>query len=95
MSDGLITIDAELRTLSGKGSNRKLRSVGRIPGVILDGGKATSISLDPKWLSRAYKSEGSKFNLNLGGKTSTVFIKELQIDPVKRTAKHVDLMYVK
>lgn len=90
--DALITIEATNREKTGKGHNRKLRKAGKIPANLLVKGQATSIELDPKWLSRAYKT-GKRFNLAYNGATKTVIIKELQIDAVKRTAVHCDLMY--
>ena len=89
----LVTIQAESRQETGKNYSRKLRSRGLIPASILDLGKASvSIALDPKWLSKAWKS-GKVFNLEFAGSTKPVRIHELQVHPVKRTALHVDLMY--
>ena len=95
MSDTLVTIEASERASIGKGYARKLRKSGKIPAVLLDSGKATSLELDPKLLGRAYKECDRKFNMSLNGETKVVSIKEVQIDKVKRTALHVDLMYVK
>ena len=88
----LITIEGSLRTGRGKGYARRLRAAGKIPANILNKQQATAIELDPKFLSVAWKS-GKKFNLVLKGETKTVSIKELQIDVVKRSPLHVDLMY--
>ena len=93
MSEELITIEAALRTATGKGVARKLRNNDLIPANLLEKGKATSIELNPKWLSKVVKST-NKFNLSLNGTTKVVEIKELQVDAVKRTALHVDLVYV-
>ncbi len=90
--DALITIEGTVRTGSGKSYNRKLRRAGKIPANLMVKGQATALELDPKWLSRAYKTT-KKFNLTFNGATKTVVIKELQVDAVKRTAVHVDLMY--
>lgn len=89
-----VTIEGNIRTGFGKGYSRKLRAKGLIPGNILDNAKSTSIELNPKWLSKAYLG-GKEFDLVLDGKTSRVRIHELQLNPVKRSALHVDLMYVK
>jgi large subunit ribosomal protein L25 len=89
----LISIEGSKRDIKGKGAARKLRANGKVPANILQAGKATSITLDPKWLSRAWQN-GKTFNLVLDGETKEVRMHELQIDPVKRTALHVDLMYV-
>ncbi len=69
------------------------RRQGKIPAVILEKGKATSIELDPKFLPRAWQAEGKVFELSFAGSVKKVAIKELQIHPVKRYAVHVDLVY--
>ena len=88
----LVTIEASPRLEKGKGYARKLRSRNLIPANLMEKAKATAIELDPKWLSKAWKS-GKKFNLSFDGATKTVFIKELQVDAVRREVLHVDLMY--
>ena len=88
-----VTIQAEPRQEAGKGHCRKIRKQGWIPGNIMGGKETAMISLDPKWLSRAWKADKT-FEMELSGATRTVKIQELQVHPVKRTALHVDLMYV-
>lgn len=95
MSEQLVTIDAVARESFGKGVNRKMRRDGMIPATLMDKGKSTHLSLNPKLLGKAYKEGGKKFNLNFSGKTSVVEIKELQIDVIKRLPLHVDLMFAK
>ena len=90
----VIKIEASVRKETGKNHNRKLRVAGKIPAVLLEKGKATSLSIDPKYLPKAWKSEGRQFELTLDGVSTNVRIQELQIDPVKRHALHVDLMRV-
>ena len=87
-----VTIEATLRTGTGKTYTNKLRKAGKIPAVLLESGKATNLELDPKLLPKAWKLGGRKFNMVLDGKTVPVKIQELQVDPVKRHALHVDLM---
>lgn len=87
-----VTIEATLRTGTGKTYTNKLRRAGKIPAVLLESGKATNLELDPKLLPKAWKLGGRKFNMVLDGKTVPVKIQELQVDPVKRHALHVDLM---
>jgi len=88
----VVTIEAQPRTGSGKSYTRKLRRAGKIPAVLLEAGKATSLELDPKLLPKAWKFGDRKFNMVLDGNTVPVRIQELQVDPVKRHALHVDLM---
>ena len=87
-----VTIEAALRTGTGKSYTNKLRRAGKIPAVLLENGKSTILELDPKLLSKAWKTGGRKFDMVLEGKTVAVKIQELQLDPVKRVALHVDLM---
>lgn len=89
----LIEIPGALRNETGKGACRKLRSQGLIPGNLVEKGKSTPVQLDPKFLSKAWQS-GKQFNLAIDGKLHHVKIIELQIDPIKRFAKHVDLQPV-
>jgi large subunit ribosomal protein L25 len=92
MSTELVTIAAEARTETGKGYARKLRAESKIPAVIYDKAKSTSIELNPHLLSKAVKS-GGKFNLEFNGSTKVVKVQELQLDPVKRIPLHIDLVY--
>jgi ribosomal protein L25 (general stress protein Ctc) len=87
-----VTIEAALRTGTGKSYTNKLRRAGKIPAVLLENGKSTILELDPKLLSKAWKTGGRKFDMVLEGKTVAVKIQELQLDPVKRVALHVDLI---
>ena len=94
MSDTqLITIEGAIREGRKKGYNRKLRREGKIPGNILGSSTSGLIELDAKWLSKAWKT-GKKFNLKMQDEIKPVLIKELQISATKRTALHVDLMYI-
>ena len=89
----LMTLEAQDREKIGKNNNRRLRRAGMIPANIIGKGKNRSVSLDPKWLSKIWQS-GKKFNLSLDGDVKPVKIQELQINAVKRSAVHVDLMYL-
>lgn len=93
MSD-LVTIEATKREKSGKGYSRKIRANDLIPANLMQKGQPSlSLELNPKLLPKAWKS-GKQFNLVLDGQTRVVKIHELQINPVKRNALHVDLIYV-
>ena len=94
MSQELITIAATAREPGGKSQARKMRRDGIIPAVILAKGGNTHLQIDPKWLHKANKAEGKIFTLTLEGKSHKVKIHELQLDPVKRVALHVDLIVV-
>ena len=93
-----IQLDSKKRTIKGKGSARKLRSMGRLP-VILYGPETSSImlSLDYNQLQnnlRGKSAENIIFDLKMesNGKNQSkrVMIKEIQKDPVTREYLHVD-----
>lgn len=90
----LITIKGRLRKDDEKGKNfcRRLRLKGEVPANLMDKTKSTPIAIEGKLLSAAWKG-GKTFQLECEGTVRSVLIKELQIDPVKRDAVHVDLMY--
>jgi large subunit ribosomal protein L25 len=94
-------LNVELRNEKGKGSARKMRATGRIPGIYYGVGEASqAISLDPKALDGLIASSGAGMNTlidlkggaGLDGKV--VLVKEIQRDPVKGTPLHADLYAV-
>jgi len=91
----LVTIEANRREQVGKGYGRKLRRAGKIAGVLHEKGKTTLLDVEPKFLSKAWKSPTKTFNLSFEGKVTLVKIQELQIDVVKRLPLHVDLVPTK
>ena len=86
-----VTIEAKVRTTLGKGNARKMRKAGKVPAVLNHAGKSTILELEPKLLSKAWKEGGKQFLMSLDGQTKKVKITELQLDPVRRLALHVDL----
>lgn len=68
MSEQLLTIEATKRESTGTSFCTKLRKNGKIPAVLCHQGKATHLTLDPKYLAKVWKG-GKKFNLALDGKT--------------------------
>jgi large subunit ribosomal protein L25 len=93
-----IQLDSKKRTMTGKGSARKLRSMGRLP-VILYGPETSPImlSLDYKQLQKNLKGKSAeniifdlKMDSNGKNQSKRVMIKEIQKDPVTRDYLHVD-----
>lgn len=93
-----IQLDSKKRTTIGKGSARKLRSMGRLP-VILYGPEISPmmLSLDYKQLQKILRGRSAEsiiFDLRVdsNGKNNSkrVMIKEIQKDPVTRDYLHVD-----
>ena len=90
-------LNIEVRDKAGKGICRKLRTAGRIPGVVYGKGMASvAVSLNPKELSAAVSGEGGQNTLiTLKGAGSldgaTVIVSDLQRDCLKGIPIHVDL----
>jgi large subunit ribosomal protein L25 len=97
-------LDAVLRDGHGKGAARRLRRQGLVPAVVYAGGsQALSIAVAPKEIAKAVQGprrRNALIHLNLkdaSGKstgTKPVMVKELQIDPLRRGAVHIDFQEV-
>ncbi len=96
-------LHVQLRDASGKGVARKLRAVGRIPGVVYGRSQAAvPVSLDPKLLRRVLtRSESglnTLFELEVEGggalQGTPVLVRELQRDPVRGDYLHADLLAI-
>jgi len=97
-----ISIEAIARKESGKGAARKLRSAGRLPGVLY--GKGTEnipLSIDEnQFVNAVTHSRGERplFSLELareaGQEKHLALIKELQRYPVNDRIRHVDFYEV-
>jgi len=87
----------EIRTGTGKGISRRLRTAGRIPGVVYGRGmEPVPVILEPKALDAAIAGEGGMNNLitlQCGGELdqAVVIVADMQRDPLKGTIEHVDL----
>ena len=87
----------EIRTGTGKGISRRLRTAGRIPGVVYGRGmEPVPVILEPKALDAAIDGEGGMNNLitlQCGGELdqAVVIVADMQRDPLKGTIEHVDL----
>lgn len=92
-----ITVAAEPRNDAGKGTARRLRAEGRIPGVLY-GPDATSshFSTDEKAMRGLMKEHGLNviMELDLDGKKTNCMIAEYQTDVFGRNLTHIDLKKV-
>jgi len=93
---------AETREEVGKGAARKLRAKGLIPAIFY-GSRSKSISLvvDPNELAKALQTEAGDnvvidLDIRKGDQSDrkVVMVKDLQIDPLQRTALHTDFYEV-
>lgn len=88
-----VTLRAEPRTVVGK-KVRALRRQGLVPGVVygpvIDG--TIAVSVQERELLRIYKAIGlnSLLTLEWDGGSQGVFIREVQVDPVRWNPLHVD-----
>src|SRR5215207_7337566 len=95
-------VNAEVRRDTGKGNARRTRAAGKVPAVLYGRDEQPlSLSLDPLGLVRSMDKERRRntvFSLAVadGGASTdvTVMIRDVQIDPLKRTIVHVDFLRV-
>lgn len=84
-------LTVEQRTQTGKSYARKLRADQKIPAVIYgSGAPAISIEVPSREVERALASQGSLIDLQLGGESKTVIVKDMHRDPVRGTLLHLD-----
>src|SRR5687767_4700259 len=92
------TLQAEVRSGSGKGPARQLRMRGLIPAVFYGQGvQPTPIAVKPKELSKALSGvlgRNQPITLTVGDKTELALVKELQVHPLSRQPLHVDFYRV-
>ncbi len=90
-------MNIELRSKTGKGISRQLRSADMVPGVVYGKGMdPMAVSIKYRELQSAMAGEGGQNNLItlVGGGSldqSMAIIVDLQRDAIKGTYKHVDL----
>jgi len=93
------SIEAELRTKTGKGAARQIRRNGLIPGVVYGrGNDPRPIKVDPLDIEKLLQSNAI-FDLTLVGEEgkedeATVIIKDYQKDIIKQNLLHVDFQFI-
>ena len=89
-------LTVEPRDPDGSRSARRLRREGLVPGVVYGGGKdPLTFSVDARELRLALAHAGAVLDLKLDGDSTPVILKDLQSDPVRGEAVHVDLLRVR
>ena len=87
------TLSAEERTVVGK-KVKNLRKKGLVPGVVYGPGldETVQVSIDERIFAKFYQIHGHStlFELNTGGKAYQVLIRDVQMQPVRRTPVHID-----
>ncbi|MDD5324720.1 MAG: 50S ribosomal protein L25/general stress protein Ctc [Polaromonas sp.] len=86
------------RAKQGTGASRRLRITGRTPGIVYGGtGQPTLIELDHNALWHDIKKEAfhaSILEMELGGKSQKVLLRDLQMHPFKQQVLHIDFQRV-
>jgi len=90
------------RTKSGKGTSRRLRDSGLVPGIIYgqEVEAPIPVSLDPKLLQKTLQGQFKRntvLNIEVEGEKRGAFlamVHDYQFHPVKRTILHVDFITV-
>jgi len=85
------------RSLQGTGASRRLRISGKVPGIVYGAGEPQMIELDHNALFFALKKEAfhsSVLEMELGGKTSQVLLRDFQMHPWKQIVLHIDFQRV-
>ncbi|RJP70787.1 MAG: 50S ribosomal protein L25 [Candidatus Abyssobacteria bacterium SURF_17] len=97
----IVDLKANVRTVTGKKGARQCRQNGLLPGVLYGrGDTTTSLTVNPKELDRVLHTHaGSNVIIRLtleekGGDPTTVVVKELQVDSLKGTMRHVDFCHI-
>ena len=93
-----IEIQARKREAQGTGASRRLRRMGRVPGIIYGGDKdAVRIELDHKDLFFNLRNErfhASILSLELEGAKEQVLLRAVNMHPYKMQVQHVDFQRV-
>ena len=85
------------RTQQGTGASRRLRISGKVPGIVYGAGEPQMIELDHNALFFALKKEAfhsSVLEMEIGGKTSQVLLRDFQMHAWKQFVQHVDFQRV-
>jgi large subunit ribosomal protein L25 len=93
-----LELQAQIRKTTGAGSARNLIRSGQIPAVLYGNKQVNiSISLPAKEMEKLLRSgmlTSTVIALNIDGQVHKTLIKQFQINPVKDTLRHVDLMFI-
>ena len=93
-----IEVIAYKRELQGTGASRRLRSAGKVPGIVYGGtADPMQIELDHNALYHALRKEAfhaSVLNLTVDGKSESVLLRDTQWHPYKPQVLHVDFQRI-
>ena len=90
-----VKLHLESREPGHSRDTRRLRSTGRIPGVLYGGDvEPTPVTLDPANLRLVLIQGSALIDVELDGKAQPVLIKQTDLHPVRGNITHVDLLRV-
>ncbi len=93
-----IEIQARKREAHGTGASRRLRRIGKVPGIVYGGSAgAVNIELDHKDLFLNLKNErfhASILTLDVAGEKQQVLLRAVNMHPYKLQVQHVDFQRV-
>lgn len=93
-----VTLKAVTRDDTGKGSARRARAAGRVPGIVYGQGMdPVAIEVDRREFVTALKTDAGMnvlLNIEVDGSTTTALTRELQTDPVRGTLLHADFVKI-
>ena len=93
-----VTLKAIKRDDTGKGSARRARAAGRVPGIVYGQGiEPVAIEVDRRQFVTALQTDAGMnvlLNIEVDGTTTTALTRELQRDPVRGTLLHADFVKI-
>jgi len=93
-----ITVEATPRDDRGKNAARRLRQTGQVPAVLYGGkGESVAVTVNARQVTGILRSESGHntiFTVKLPGGEQKAMLKDWQVDPVKGTLLHVDMLRV-
>ncbi len=93
-----IIVEALPRDDRGKNAARRIRRNGQIPAVIYGGsGEAQAVAVNAKQLASILRSEAGHntiFTVKFGNGRQKAMLKDWQVDPVKGSLLHVDMLRI-
>jgi large subunit ribosomal protein L25 len=98
MADGTRpTLSVEERPERGTRATKRLRRAGLVPGVVYGGGDGDCVSfkVDSRALRHVLVDGSALIDLEVGGKSRPVIVKDQQLHPVRDEVIHIDLLEVR
>jgi large subunit ribosomal protein L25 len=85
------------RAERGSRATRRLRRQGLVPGVVYGGkdGQCNAFSVDARELRRVLIAGSAVFDIDVGGSTRPVIVKDQHQHPVREHVMHIDLLEVR